>query len=146
MESTRSHFSKVHEHFHKHHATLAEHHEGEADRHKAAGNKEDAAHHAFMAKHHHSSAAFHKSCAEAMKAAEAADLNKNQDRELSPAIQAAINKAILNTIRPDNISSTIPSDVPFGIRSVTRHGQPDAIDKSLIPPQFQHLVEFHDEL
>jgi hypothetical protein len=89
--------------------------------------------HGTMSEHHASLAKFHGDAADKASGF-ASDCTKANETDLAKVV-------------PDNISSTIPSDVPFGIRSVSRHGQPDlAFDKASVPAQFQHLVELNDEV
>ena len=75
----------------------------------------------------------------------------DNDPKIAESVQQTVlrrvDEALGKKIVPDNISSTIPTDVPFGIRSVSRPGQPDlGIDKAAVPAQFQHLVELNDEV
>jgi hypothetical protein len=135
MATVREHLSDVHSTMAKQHTTMAASHahlakcfSGMA---KASGGddgemyKSMADEHGKMCKTHTDAAAYHTECAQECAKAHADSLNKTV---------------------PDGFSSIAPSDVPFGIRSVPRAGQPElskgagVVDASSVPLEFRHLI------
>jgi len=150
MGTVREHLANFHAAAHEHHKAAAEHHTEKAAHHERwgksfgsmakAASADDGKVYQDVADTHHAAAKSHAQFAK--DHAGYAEFHKSAAAECMKAHESNMNK-----IAPDNFSSVIPSDAPFGIRSVPRPGQPDLdLDKSAIPVQFRHLVEFGDEV
>lgn len=84
------------------------------------------------------------------KALEALDKDPKVAEAVSATVLARVGEALGKKIVPDSVSSIPSGDTPgFGIRAVPRPGAPSGpstVDKAAVPPEFQHLVQFDDEV